>query len=77
MATIQDGEQWAAMYKDWQAVNQEARALRSRVMQAFARTIAGNGAGPTGGQMELAETLEQAADDKRLAMDAFVRKVFG
>lgn len=77
MATIEDGEKWAAMQADWQVVNQEARTARFRVMQAFVKSAAGEGSGPTTGQLELAETLEQAADDKRLAMDEFVTQVFG
>jgi hypothetical protein len=74
---IEDGEKWAAMHTDWQAVNQEARTARLRVMQAFAQSAAGEGSGPTTGQLDLAEKLEQAADDKRLAMDEFVKNVFG
>lgn len=77
MATIEDGKKWAAMQSDWQAVNQEARIARFRVTQAFVKSAAGDGSGPTTGQLELAETLEQAADEKRLAMDEFVKKVFG
>jgi|GEM_PF-1552077 len=77
MATIQDGEKWAAMQADWQAVNSEARTARIRVTQAFEKSAASEGSGPTTGQLELAEKLEQAADDKRLTMDAFVRRVFG
>lgn len=77
MATIQDGEKWAAMHADWQAVNSEARTARIRVAQAFEKSAAGEGSGPTTGQLELAEKLEQSADDKRLAMDEFVRRVFG
>lgn len=77
MATIEDGEKWAAMQADWQVVNQEARTARFRVTQAFVKSAAGEGSGPTTGQLELAEKLEQAADDKRLAMDEFVTQVFG
>ncbi len=77
MATIQDGEQWAAMQAQWQAVNQEARMARFRVTHAFERCAAGEGSGPTTAQLELAEQLEQAADAKRLAMDEFVARVFG
>ena len=77
MATIQDGERWAAMHTDWQAVNSEARTARFRVTHAFEKSAAGDGSGPTTGQLELAEKLEQAADEKRLAMDEFVRRVFG
>lgn len=77
MIRIEDGEKWAAMQTDWQAVNQEARTARFRVTQAFMRSAAGGGSGPTTGQLDLAEKLEQAADDKRLAMDEFVKKVFG
>lgn len=77
MATIADGEKWAAMQADWLAVNQEARTARFRVTQAFVKSAAGEGSGPTTGQLELAEKLEQAADEKRLAMDEFVTQVFG
>lgn len=77
MATIQDGEKWAAMQADWQTVNQEARTARFRVTHAFERCAAGDGSGPTTGQLDLAEKLEQAADAKRLAMDEFVTRVFG
>lgn len=77
MATIQDGEKWAAMQAEWLAVNQEARTARFRVTHAFERCAAGEGSGPTTGQLELAEQLEQAADAKRLAMDEFVARVFG
>lgn len=77
MAVVQDGEKWAAMHADWQAVNSEARTARFRVTQAFERSATGEGSGPTTGQLELAEKLEQAADDKRLAMDEFVKRVFG
>ena len=77
MATIEDGKKWAAMQSDWQAVNQEARTARIRVTQAFEKAAAGGGTGPTTGQIELAETLEQAADEKRLAMDEFVKQAFG
>lgn len=77
MATIDDGEKWAAMHADWQAVNQEARTARIRVTQAFERAAAGSGSGPTTAQLELAETLEVAADEKRLAMDEFVKEAFG
>jgi len=77
MATIEDGEKWAAMQADWQAVNQESHNARFRVMQAFMKSAKGDGSGPTTGQLDLAEKLEQAADEKRLAMDEFVKKVFG
>lgn len=77
MARVEDGEKWAAMQTDWQAVNQEARIARSRVTQAFVKSAAGDGSGPTTGQLDLAEKLEQAADEKRLAMDEFVKTVFG
>jgi hypothetical protein len=77
MATIEDGEKWAAMQADWQAVNQESHTARFRVMQAFLKSAAGDGSGPTTAQIDLAEKLEQAADEKRRAMDEFVKKVFG
>lgn len=77
MATIDDGEKWAAMHADWLAVNQEARTARIRVTQAFERVAAGSGSGPTTAQLELAETLEVAADEKRLSMDEFVKEAFG
>ena len=77
MATIEDGERWAAMQADWQAVNQEARTARFRVTQAFVKSAAGEGSGPTTAQLELAETLEEAADEKRLAMDDFLKRAFG
>lgn len=79
MATIEDGEKWAAMHADWQVVNQEARTARVRVTQAFVKSAAaaGGGSGPTTAQLELAERLEQAADEKRLALDEFVKQAFG
>ena len=77
MARVEDGEKWAAMQTDWQAVNQEARIARFRVTQAFVKSAAGDGSGPTTGQIDLAEKLEQAADEKRLAMDEFVKTIFG
>lgn len=77
MATIKDGEKWAAMQADWQAVNQEARTARFRVTQAFVKSAAGEGSGPTTAQLELAEKLEEAADEKRLAMDDFLKQAFG
>ena len=77
MATIEDGEKWTTMHVDWQAVNQEARTVRARVTQAFVKAASGEGSGPTTGQLDLAERLEQAADEKRLAMDEFVNQVFG
>ena len=77
MAKVEDGEKWAAMQADWQAVNEEARLARSRVTQAFVKSAAGDGSGPTTAQLDLAEKLEVAADEKRLAMDAFVKRVFG
>mgnify|MGYP003385293951 CR=1 FL=1 len=77
MAKVEDGQKWAAMQADWQAVNQDARIARARVTQAFAKCAAGDGSGPTTAQLELAEKLETAADEKRLAMDAFVKQVFG
>lgn len=77
MAKVEDGEKWASMQADWQAVNQEARTARTRVMQAFIKSAAGGGSGPTTAQLDLAEKLEQAADEKRLAMDEFVKQVFG
>ncbi len=77
MSTIEDGEKWAAMQTDWQAVNQEARLARFRVTQAFVKSAAGDGSGPTTAQLDLAEKLEQAADEKRLAMDEFVKQAFG
>ena len=64
------------MQAGWRAVNEEARIARFRVMQAFQKSAAGDGSGPTTGQIDLAEKLEQAADEKRLAMDEFVKKVF-
>lgn len=76
MATIEHGERWTVMQTEWQAVNQEARTARFRVTQAFERSAAGEGSGPTTGQLDLAEKLEQAADEKRLAMDEFVKKHF-
>ena len=77
MSTIEDGEKWAAMQNDWQAVNQEARLARFRVTQAFVKSAAGDGSGPTTAQLDLAEKLEQAADEKRLALDEFVKQAFG
>lgn len=77
MAKVEDGEKWAAMQADWQAVNQEARTARFRVTRAFMKSAAGEGSGPTTAQLDLAEKLEQAADEKRLAMDEFVKMVFG
>lgn len=77
MATIEDGEKWAAMQADWQVVNQEARTARVRVTQAFVKSAAGEGSGPTTAQLELAEKLEAAADEKRLVMDDFVNRAFG
>lgn len=77
MARVEDGIKWASMQTDWQTVNQEARTARTRVMQAFTKSAAGEGSGPSTGQLELAETLEQAADEKRLAMDEFVKQAFG
>lgn len=77
MATIEDGKKWAAMQADWQAVNTESHTARFRVMQAFTKSAGGEGSGPTTGQLELAEKLEQAADEKRLKMDEFAKKVFG
>lgn len=76
MASVEDGMKWAAMQADWQAVNQEARTARVRVTQAFMKSAATQGAGPTTGQLDLAEKLEQAADEKRLAMDEFLKQVF-
>ena len=77
MAKVADGEKWAAMQTQWQAVNQEARTMRARVTQAFVKAATGQGSGPTTAQIELAEQLEQAADERRLAMDQFVNRVFG
>ena len=77
MPTVEDSEKWAAMQADWQAVNQEARTARFRVTQAFIKSAAGEGSGPTTAQLDLAEKLEQAADEKRREMDEFVKKVFG
>jgi len=77
MPKVEDGERWAAMQADWQAVNQEARTARFRVTQAFIKSAAGEGSGPTTAQLDLAEKLEQAADEQRLAMDEFVKQVFG
>ncbi|MGH8847669.1 MAG: hypothetical protein ACREXQ_10595 [Polaromonas sp.] len=77
MASVGDGEKWAAMQADWQALNEEARMARFRVMQAFQKSATGEGSGPTTGQLDLAEKLEQAADEKRLEMDEFVKKYFG
>ena len=77
MSTIEDGEKWAAMHNDWQAVNQETRTARFRVTPASVKSAAGEGSGPTTAQLDLAKKLEQAADEKRLAMDEFVKKAFG
>lgn len=77
MPEVEDGERWAAMQSDWQTVNQEARTARFRVTQAFIKAAAGDGSGPTTAQLELAEKLEQAADEKRLALDEFVKQAFG
>jgi hypothetical protein len=76
MAGVGDGEKWAEMQADWKALNEEARIERFRVMQAFQKSAAGDGSGPTTAQIELAEKLEQAADDKRLEMDELVKKYF-
>jgi len=77
MVRVEDGIKWASMQTDWRVVNQEARTARSRVMQAVTKFAAKGGTGPSSGQLELAERLEQAADEKRLAMDEFVQRVFG
>jgi hypothetical protein len=77
MASIEDGKKWALMQTDWQEINQEACIARNRVMQAFKKSAGGEGSGPTTGQLELAEKLEQAADELRLAMDEFVKQTFG
>lgn len=76
MAMVGDGEKWEAMQADWHALNEEARLARLRVMQAFQKSTAGEGAGPTTGQLDLAEKLEEAADRKRLEIDAFLQKYF-
>jgi len=47
MARVEDGEKWAAMQIDSQAVNQEACTARLRVAQAFMKSAAGEGSGPT------------------------------
>lgn len=77
MAKVEDGNKWASMQTEWQAINQEARTARNRVTLAFMKSAAGEGSDPTTGQLDLAEKLEQAADEKRLAMDEFVKQVFG
>ncbi len=77
MVNVEDGKKWAEMQAEWQVVNQEACMARLRVMQAVKKSVSGDGAGPTTGQIELAEKLEQAADEKRLTMDEFVKQVFG
>lgn len=77
MANVGDAEKWASMQADWLAVNEEARLARVRVTQAFVKSGAGEGSGPTTAQLDLAEKLEKAADEKRLAMDEFVKQVFG
>lgn len=76
MAKLGDGEKWEAMQADWHALNTEARLARFRVMQAFQKSAAGDGAGPTTGQLELAEKLEEAADRKQQEIDAFLQKYF-
>jgi hypothetical protein len=76
MAGVGDGEKWATMQADWKALNEEARLERFRVMQAFQKSAAGEGSGPTTAQLDLAEKLEQAADEKRLEMDELVKKYF-
>jgi hypothetical protein len=76
MAGVGDGEKWATMQADWKALNEEARLERFRVMQAFQKSAAGEGSGPTTAQLDLAEKLEQAADEKRLDMDELVKKYF-
>jgi hypothetical protein len=65
------------MQTGWRVVNQEARTARASVMQAVTKFAAKGGTRPSSGQLELAERLEHAADEKRLAMDAFVLRVFG
>jgi hypothetical protein len=77
MAGVGDGEKWATMQADWLALNEEARIARFRVMQAFQKSAAGEGSGPTTGELDLAEKLEEAADGKRLEMDEFLKKYFG
>jgi len=77
MVNVEDGKKWAEMQAEWQVVNQEACTARLRVMQAVKKSVSGNGAGPTTAQIELAEKLEQTADERRLAMDEFVKQVFG
>lgn len=77
MARVEDGIKWASMQSDWQAVNQEACKAEARVMQAFAKFAVKGRACPRLGQLEFAERLEQAADEKRLAMDEFVQRAFG
>lgn len=77
MPKLEDGEKWMALEADWQAVNQEACTARARVTQALTKAALGDGAGPSGGLLELSERLEQAADEKRLAMDEFVQQIFG
>jgi len=47
MARVEDGEKRAAVQFDWQAVNQEARTARLRVAQAFMKSAAAEGSGPT------------------------------
>lgn len=68
--------QWTGMQAEWQVINQEARTARHLITRAFAECMAGKGTGPTEGQLDLADKLERAADEKRLAMDEFLRKVF-
>ena len=76
MVNVEDAKKWAAMQAEWQVVNQEACTARLRVMQAFKKPVSGDGGGPTTAQIELAEKLEQVADERRLAMDEFVTQVF-
>lgn len=69
--------QWTGMQAEWQVINQEARKARGIVTQAFADCMAKQGTGPSEAQLVLADKLEREADAKRIAMDDFLRKVFG
>jgi hypothetical protein len=78
MATIQDhGETWAQMHEDWHITHQQFLAAASDEREAFALCAAGKGTGPSPQLVAQVEELRRAADAKRVAMDQFLRKVFG
>lgn len=70
------GEHWALLYQQWHEVNQEYMQAAAQERAAFMACAQGLGTGPKGELVDRVELLRRLADEKRVAMDTYLKSVF-